>query len=53
MRSFFKYLFSFAMFLFILSCEEKLSEEDISDYKKLMDIRLGHLGNALLCRVDY
>ena len=48
MRSFFKYLFSFVMFLFVLSCEEKLSEEDISDYKKLMDIRLGHLGNALI-----
>ena len=47
-RNFFKYMFSFALLLSIISCEEKISEEDIDNYKKIMDIRLGHLGNALI-----
>ena len=32
----------------IFSCEEKISEKDLSDYKTLMDVRLGHLGNAII-----
>ena len=31
-----------------LSCEQKISEEDLNDYKKVMDVRLGHLGNAII-----
>lgn len=34
--------------MFISSCEEKLSEEDVKSYKEIMDIRLGHLGNAII-----
>jgi len=34
--------------LFVSSCEEKLSQEDIDSYKKIMDVRLGHLGNAII-----
>ncbi len=30
------------------SCEQKLSEQDINSYKEVMDIRLGHLGNAII-----
>ena len=30
------------------SCEQKISEEDLKDYKKVMDVRLGHLGNAII-----
>ena len=36
-----------SMFL-INACEDKLSKEDIDSYKKVMDIRLGHLGNAII-----
>ena len=32
----------------IFSCEEKISEKDLSDYKTVMDVRLGHLGNAII-----
>ena len=48
MNNFFKYIFSFALLLSIISCEEKISDGDIENYKKIMDIRLGHLGNALI-----
>ena len=27
---------------------KKISEKDLSDYKTLMDVRLGHLGNAII-----
>ena len=37
-------LFSF----FVLSCEEKISEDDLNSYKSIMDVRLGHLGNAII-----
>ena len=33
---------------FLLSCEEKISEEDLNSYKSIMDVRLGHLGNAII-----
>ncbi len=33
---------------FFLSCEEKISEEDLNSYKSIMDVRLGHLGNAII-----
>ena len=34
--------------LFALSCEEKISEDDLNSYKSMMDVRLGHLGNAII-----
>ena len=34
--------------LFVFSCEEKISQEDLNSYKSIMDIRLGHLGNAII-----
>ena len=37
----------FSTFL-LNACEEKLSQEDVNSYKEMMDIRLGHLGNALI-----
>ena len=33
---------------FVLSCEEKISEDDLNSYKSIMDVRLGHLGNAII-----
>ncbi len=33
---------------FLFSCEEKISKTDLQEYKNLMDIRLGHLGNAII-----
>ena len=48
MNNLFKYIFSFILLLSVISCEEKISEGDIDNYKKVMDIRLGHLGNALI-----
>ena len=35
-------------FSLLLSCEEKISESDLNDYKSIMDQRLGHLGNAII-----
>ena len=35
-------------FFFVLSCEQKISEEDLNSYKSIMDVRLGHLGNAII-----
>ena len=43
-----KIFFLSVLFCFSISCEQKLSNEDIENYKKVMDIRLGHLGNALI-----
>ena len=34
--------------LFAFSCEEKISEDDLNSYKSMMDVRLGHLGNAII-----
>ena len=34
--------------LFTFSCEEKISEDDLNSYKSMMDVRLGHLGNAII-----
>mgnify|MGYP001306272164 CR=1 FL=1 len=42
-----KILFALTFF-FLSSCEEKISQEDIDSYKNIMDIRLGHLGNAII-----
>tara|TARA_B100000242_G_C42935280_1_gene433759 strand:+ start:141 stop:686 length:546 start_codon:yes stop_codon:yes gene_type:complete len=42
-----KVFFSLILF-FLFSCEEKISQEDINSYKDIMDIRLGHLGNAII-----
>ena len=36
------------LFFLIASCESKVSETDLEEYKKIMDIRLGHLGNAII-----
>ena len=33
---------------FLFSCEEKISEDDLNSYKSIMDVRLGHLGNAII-----
>ena len=35
-------------FFLVLSCEQKISEEDLNSYKSIMDVRLGHLGNAII-----
>ena len=40
--------FCILLLLGSLSCEQKLSEQDINSYKEIMDIRLGHLGNAII-----
>ena len=44
MKIVFGLLFSF----FLFSCEEKISKNDLEEYKSMMDIRLGHLGNAII-----
>ncbi len=36
------------MGLLFVSCEEKISDKDLDNYKELMDVRLGHLGNAII-----
>ena len=36
------------LFFLIASCESKVSETDLEEYKEIMDIRLGHLGNAII-----
>jgi len=42
-------IFTFLISVFVIfSCEEKISENDLNEYKELMDIRLGHLGNAII-----
>ena len=46
---FIKKLNTFLILLFfIISCESKISENDLNKYKEIMDIRLGHLGNAII-----
>ena len=32
----------------LVSCEQEISEKDLQEYKKTMDVRLGHLGNAII-----
>lgn len=44
LRAYFLFIFC----IFLNSCEEKLSQQDIDKYKEIMDVRLGHLGNALI-----
>lgn len=34
--------------IFLNSCDEKISETDLTNYKQTMDVRLGHLGNAII-----
>ncbi len=41
------YIILISSFL-ILSCEEKISENKLTEYKSVMDVRLGHLGNAII-----
>ena len=43
-----KILFFISFLLISLSCEEKISESDLNEYKSKMDVRLGHLGNAII-----
>ena len=32
----------------LVSCDQEISQEALQDYKKNMDVRLGHLGNAII-----
>ena len=43
-----KYFLTIFLGIFLFSCEEKISKNDLIDYKKIMDVRLGHLGNAII-----
>jgi len=44
-----KFLIPIFIFLTsLVSCEQEVSEKDIQEYKKTMDVRLGHLGNAII-----
>ena len=31
------------LFSFVISCEEKISDDQLTEYKSTMDVRLGHL----------
>lgn len=42
------FIFFISFFIISVSCEEKVSESDLNDYKSIMDVRLGHLGNAII-----
>ena len=44
----FKKFFIFLFLFVVSSCEEKISQSDLDEYKEVMDIRLGHLGNAII-----
>ena len=41
-------LISLSFLTLLFSCEGKISENDLNEYKAIMDIRLGHLGNAII-----
>jgi len=41
-------LISLSFLTLLFSCEGKISENDRNEYKAIMDIRLGHLGNAII-----
>tara|TARA_B100000886_G_scaffold339520_1_gene305225 strand:- start:2024 stop:2587 length:564 start_codon:yes stop_codon:yes gene_type:complete len=43
-----KTLWSLLTLLLIISCEENISDNDLKNYKSIMDQRLGHLGNAII-----
>ncbi len=44
-----KKILSLCFIIFLTSsCEEKLSQEDVDNYKDIMDIKLGYLGNAII-----
>ena len=38
------------IFFILISCDQKISENDLNEYKSIMDIRLGHLGNAIIIK---
>ena len=44
----FNSLLIYLIIFFVSSCEEKISQKDLDQYKDVMDIRLGHLGNAII-----
>jgi hypothetical protein len=44
----FKLIFISLITFISLSCEEKISQDDLNNYKSIMDVRLGHLGNAII-----
>ena len=48
MKNIIKKLLFFIFFIVSLSCEEKISQDDLKNYKEIMDVRLGHLGNAII-----
>ncbi len=49
MNTFRKIFLILFILTFSISCEEKkISESDLNQYKTVMDIRLGHLGNAII-----
>ena len=48
MKRKFKNIIIFFLGFFLISCEENISSEDLDIYKNLMDVRLGHLGNAII-----
>lgn len=49
MITFRKIFLILSILTFSISCEEKkISESDLNQYKTVMDIRLGHLGNAII-----
>ena len=41
------HIFMLSIF-FVISCEEKISDDQLTEYKSTMDVRLGHLGNAII-----
>ena len=45
---FIKFLLILFFSLGLVSCDQEISQEDLQDYKKNMDVRLGHLGNAII-----
>ena len=47
MKIFFK-LALFSFYFVVFSCSEKISDTDLETYKEMMDVRLGHLGNAII-----
>ena len=48
LRNSINFFVSFLCLIILISCDKELSENDIENYKKVMDVRLGHLGNALI-----
>lgn len=48
MNKLIKKILTFSLFCVLIACEDKVSQKDIDAYKEIMDIRLGHLGNAII-----